>query len=284
MKILIVGCSGFVGSNLARKLCEQHEIIGIYNTNRPNLPQNIKKYKIDATSESAVELCIKDFKPQVVINAAGNKNLQCCERFPYSAYNSNVTVTAALVNVCREVGTKYVHISTDLVFSGNTHHYFELNTPDPNTVYGRTKYAAEIIAQIMPGALIIRTGGLYGIGSPLFAKAYRLLSDGKPIDGFGNIVNRPLYVVDFASLVNDLIMAGTSGIRHIFGFNIVDRHQLLSEYADVFGFDTNLIKMVNAPASFMMPERIVLASNFPSPLPVLRDGLLDFKDELLTCE
>ena len=52
------------------------------------------------------------------------------------------------------MGAKFIHYSTDCVFSGARGNYTEDDTPDAVDVYGLSKYLGEVVGA---GALTLRT-------------------------------------------------------------------------------------------------------------------------------
>ena len=283
MKILIVGGSGFVGSNLVRYLGKKHEIVATFDSCRKNHHQAARWINVRAAQQLSVIDAMQSVKPDVVINAAGYKDVIGCESSPLTAYDNNVSVTAVLADACRSFKKRFIHISTDLVFDGYAAPYTELADPEPMNVYGFSKLAAENISQICQDTIIIRTGGLYGHGHPLLSKAFTELSSHNKMFGFQDAFNTPTFLGNLASSI-DRLLAYNSGIYHIADKTTASRYDLLRIYSEVFGFNSDLIEPTDAPSQLLLPPDVSLRSIFPNPgATTLMEGLTRYKGELL-CE
>ncbi len=283
MKILIVGGSGFVGSNLVRYLSKKHEIVATFDAIHKSLDPAVRRINVRANERLSVKYAMESTNPDVVINAAGYKDVVGCESNPLTAYYSNVSVTATLADACRTFKKRFMHISTDLVFDGYAAPYTELADPEPMNVYGFTKLAAENISQICQDTIIIRTGGLYGHGHPLLSKAFTELSDNNKMFGFQNAFNTPTFLGNLANSI-DRLLAYDAGIYHIADKTTASRYDLLRIYSEVFGFDSDLVEPTDAPQQLLLPPDVSLRSVFPNPgATTLMEGLSKYKEELL-CE
>ncbi len=100
-----------------------------------------------------------------VLNCAGNCALKSCELDPDMAWRINVEGVRNLLELVCEYETRFVHLSVDLVFSGEgLGGHVETDPTDPVTIYGKTMVAAEelILAQL-PTACILRISLPMGI-------------------------------------------------------------------------------------------------------------------------
>lgn len=283
MKILIVGGSGFVGSNLVRYLNKKHDIVATFNSCHKNRHSAAQWMNIRANQQLSIAYAMESANPDVVINAAGYKDVVGCESSPLTAYDNNVSITATLADACRTFKKRFVHISTDLVFDGYAAPYTELADPSPMNVYGFSKLAAENISQICQDTIIIRTGGLYGHGHPLLGKAFTELSGRNKMFGFQDAFNTPTFLGNLAASI-DRLLAYDSGVYHIADKTTASRYDLLRTYSEVFGFNGDLIEPTNAPPQLLLPPDVSLQSVFPNPgATTLTEGLTRYKEELL-CE
>jgi dTDP-4-dehydrorhamnose reductase len=99
----------------------------------------------------------------VVMNAAALSMPSSCRADPSGALALNSLWPAALATVCRDVGARLVHVSSDLVYSGGNPPYVEQSSAVPRSFYGWTKLLGDrMVSRICPGALIVRTSVLFG--------------------------------------------------------------------------------------------------------------------------
>lgn len=93
-------------------------------------------------------------RPEVVINGVGIiKQLKESED-PLLSVEINALLPHRVALACRAIGARFIHISTDCVFSGKAGRYTEQSISDATDLYGRTKYLGEVREH---GALTVRT-------------------------------------------------------------------------------------------------------------------------------
>ena len=63
------------------------------------------------------------------------------------AFNINSKAVAALTDLCNNLGSRLIHISTDFVFDGNIGNYSEYDPPNPQSVYAKSKLQGELEAR-----------------------------------------------------------------------------------------------------------------------------------------
>jgi len=93
-----------------------------------------------------------------VLNCGGSCRLKSCEMDPAMARRVNVEGVSNLLQIIRGSDVRLVHISIDLVYSGEGDGgHVETDPPDPVTVYGQTMVEAEQRVQSeAPDACILR--------------------------------------------------------------------------------------------------------------------------------
>jgi dTDP-4-dehydrorhamnose reductase len=100
-----------------------------------------------------------------VLNCEGTCKLKSCELDPSMAERVNIHTVESLLNVLQGTNTRLVHLSIDLVYSGQRGGgHVECHAVDPVTIYGKTMAQAEkIILQQRPNACILRISLPMGI-------------------------------------------------------------------------------------------------------------------------
>jgi len=247
--ILITGGSGFVGSNLARYFApKQKTIISYFQSSIPDdLLEITKAVQLDIRDAEEVSTIIKQMLPEVVIHAAGNKNVRYCEACPDEAYQTNALGTRNIARACRQIGAYMVYISTDLVFSCTEGGYKETDEPNPNLVYGKTKLQGEdFTLQELENAAICRSGGIYGRKAPLLGWLSSELSRDRVVECFTDIFNTPTYAENLAETISIIIQKRLSGIFHTVGREKVNRFQFFQSYARMFDMNAELLYPVQA--------------------------------------
>ncbi|MBO4401970.1 MAG: sugar nucleotide-binding protein [Selenomonadaceae bacterium] len=239
MKILLTGCSGYVGGIIAPFFSEAAEL---YQTNTRGSFTNYHR-AADLRNIDEVQALAEWIQPDVIIHAAGNKNSKFCEEHEDEAAKINVT---ACENLIRAFGAnvKYIYISSDYVFDGMRGNYTEEDTPAPFTAYGRQKLAAEkIFLTNAPQSFIVRLAALFD-NNATFCKFLRdQFEKNVAVECFDDVFYSPTYYRNFLQILNALVFCEDFS-RRIFhcGGERVSRFRFASMYAEHSGFPTNLVK------------------------------------------
>src|SRR5919202_201460 len=147
MRILLTGGSGRLGTELRAELSAPG--VEIFAPPRAEL---------DITRFEMISEALKSYDPDVIVHAAAYTDVAGAETEREVCWASNVGGTRNVVLALAGRETKLVHISTDYVFWGDVGGYTERDTPGPvRNYYALSKLAAEEVARVRPGTLIIRT-------------------------------------------------------------------------------------------------------------------------------
>ncbi len=209
MKWLITGGSGQLGLALRAEL----DARGVDFV-------SVNSHELDITDQSKVNAFVNSIKPSVIINAAAWTDVDGAEVNESAAYAVNALGPQNLARAAKEVGSTFVQVSTDYVFSGEaTNPWSEHSDYNPQSVYGSTKSDGEkLVLDAYPiGSYVIRTAWLYSADRKNFAKAMtKLALNG---DGEVRVVNdqmgQPTFTGDLAKQIVDLVLSSAPvGIYH----------------------------------------------------------------------
>jgi len=128
--------------------------------------------QIDLTDLEAVSRTVREFAPEVVVNAAAYTAVDQAESQPDIARAINVAAPGQLAKECARSGALMLHYSTDYVNNGDkTEPYVEDDPTGPLSVYGETKLAGDQ-AIIASGCayIIMRTTWVYDIRGKNFLR------------------------------------------------------------------------------------------------------------------
>jgi dTDP-4-dehydrorhamnose reductase len=164
MKILLLGKNGQVGWELQRSLAPLGEVLA--------LDRHSTDFCGDLSQPERLAQTVRDWRPDVVVNAAAHTAVDKAESEPELARCLNATAPAALAQAAAEVGAWLVHYSTDYVFNGQGDTpWQEGSATGPLSVYGQTKLEGEqAIAAACAKHLIFRTSWVYAARGGNFAK------------------------------------------------------------------------------------------------------------------
>jgi len=282
MKLLITGLSGFVGTYVGVAASNQFEIFGTYNNNLPSIKNLSGSMKVDLTDKKTVFNCIEKIKPDIVIHAAGTKNVNYCETHPEYAFESHVVSTRNLVDALHGSSAPLIYISTDCVFDGIKEFYSENDETSPVNQYGKVKLIAEeYIKQNTSNYLVVRISLMFGwtVGEQLSNTVQDVilnLRKNNTITLSQTSYNTPLYARDACQIIIELVKNNTyNGVVHLAGNTRLSRYELGITTAKMFSFDEKLI----IPTTENLPNRPVnscLSMNYiPQKLGLLPCELLD---------
>ena len=140
-KILITGISGFIGNYLHKYKPDNIQLIGTYFKNKPVLFETeiceLNLMRVDDFIKNNIQ------KFDIVIHCAAESSLVECEKNQERAYILNSEATEKLVSWSFKQKSKFLFLSTDIVFDGNKGEYSETDNPQPINVYGQSKLEAE---------------------------------------------------------------------------------------------------------------------------------------------
>jgi dTDP-4-dehydrorhamnose reductase len=151
MKIVIVGSTGQLGTDLMKTLREDHELIGLTH-------QDIE------VSNYGSCLTLKEHHPDVIINTAAFHKTDQCEEEPEKTFLINAIGPKNVAKISKEIEATTIFISTDYVFDGAKNKpYTEDDAPNPINTYGISKLAGELYTKQNPKHYVIRTASLFGV-------------------------------------------------------------------------------------------------------------------------
>lgn len=185
--ILVTGGNGQLGSELK-------EIT-------PNFPEYNFLFTdvsdLNITAHDEVRRFIERNNINIILNCAAYTAVDKAESEPELADSINHLAVANFAQIAKDKNIKLIHISTDYVFDGTNHKpYVERDTPNPQSVYGKTKLDGELaMRKINPAnSVIIRTSWVYSRFGNNFVKTMLRLAETKDeisvvVDQIGSSTN-----------------------------------------------------------------------------------------------
>ena len=159
-------------------------------------------FDLDIRAHDEVRKFIVRNNINVIINCAAYTAVDKAESEPELSDAINHLAVANFAQIAKEYSIKLIHISTDYVFDGTSFKpYTETDTPNPKSVYGKTKLDGELSMQkINPAnSIIIRTSWLYSKFGNNFVKIILSLADNrKEISVVSDQIGSPTNAADLA--------------------------------------------------------------------------------------
>jgi dTDP-4-dehydrorhamnose reductase len=163
MRFAVIGNRGMFGSEMTLLLADQgHDVLGF---NRETL-------NLDDSIESIVS-GLEGF--DAVINAVAYTAVDKAETEIELANLVNGDYAGKLARASKIVSAKFLHVSTDYVFDGNSETPYATDAiPNPQGAYGRSKLLGEkLVEDSGANYTIFRTAWLYGANGRCFPKVMR---------------------------------------------------------------------------------------------------------------
>jgi len=218
---LITGGDGMVGSYIDFGISTNHR-------------------SLDVTDFKEVLATCKHHEPKLIIHLAAETDFDRCERDTSHAYMVNAIGTYNVAFAAREVGAKFVYVSTSAVFDGNKEGpYSEEDIPNPQNHYGHSKYLGEIATTgLLKDALIVRICWVFGGGvtkdQKFVAKILKQL-DQPIINVVASKCGSPTYGKDLVEGIKQLVKDGKTGIYHMGNEGTPTRADVVREIIRITG-------------------------------------------------
>ncbi|ACE62125.1 dTDP-4-dehydrorhamnose reductase [Actinobacillus pleuropneumoniae] len=253
-RFLITGAKGQVGHCLTKQLQGKADILAV------------DREELDITKRDAVFNVVREFRPDVIINAAAHTAVDRAESEVELSEAINVKGPQYLAEAANEVDAIILHISTDYVFEGTgSGEYKENDEPNPQGVYGKTKLAGEIaVQQANKKHIILRTAWVFGEHGNNFVKT--MLRLGKERDVLGIVSDQfggPTYAGDIAKALIQIANAIMGGRTDVFGIYHFTGKPYVSwaDFANAI-FDEAVLQKVIEKAPLV---NFISTSDYPTP-------------------
>lgn len=144
----------------------------------------LSRAEVDLTHPDAIARAIGEAgETDLVLNAAAYTAVDKAEAEPDLAYAVNAWAPGAMARACQARGLPLLHVSTDMVFSGEkSGAYVESDAPAPLHVYGASKLAGEqAVLNACDRALVMRVSWLFSAYGQNFLQMMLRLAETQPV-------------------------------------------------------------------------------------------------------
>ena len=259
MIALVTGATGLLGGYLVEELRRAgDDVVAVGGPGRG-------EGGVELSDDEALRALVRRVRPDVVFHTAALSAVADCARDPERARRLNVVGAATLAAAAG--AARFVHVSTDMVFDGESAPYREGDPTAPTSVYGRTKRDAEaaVLAEARRSA-VVRVSLLFGPTKNerrgFFDHLLAQLRAAAPIVLFDDEWRTPLSLRAAAEALRVIGRSDVGGVLHLGGPERLSRFEIGKRVAAVLGLSDRAL----VPGS-----RTAIASAEPRP----RDLSLD---------
>ena len=256
-RLLIIGASGFVGSNWALAASAHFEVVGAAR----HPPALGRWVSLDITDPESVREAFHDVRPDAVTLLAALSDIDRCQREQELAERINVDGALNVARQCAQMGVRLLYTSTDAVFDGTLGVYHEHDPPTPPNWYGETKARAErSIAELLPSATIVRPSlvlgkSALGSGNSYLEKVIGNLRAGNRIISPTFEYRNPIDVRTLCEFFAELTQReDATGIFHVGASDKISRFELARMIAERTGHDADLVVPQTEPVPGRAPR------------------------------
>jgi dTDP-4-dehydrorhamnose reductase len=241
-KVLIIGAAGRMGAALARHCALNQEVIRFTRSN------------LDVTDIGKIKPTLEKVDFDCLIYTAGITNVDYCEDHAKEAALTNLDTPRALAEFCQERKLRFIHVSTDYVFSGDgTGKLRETDAAEPVNVYGRTKLDGEkAVLAVSSEFLVLRVSWLFGPDKPSFPDMViaRALENDR-VEVIADKWSCPTYSEDLARwiepMIDDLRYKGILHLSNSGSCSWEEYGQTTLDHASKMGLPLKAFKVVPVP-------------------------------------
>ncbi len=255
MRILVTGSNGLLGQKIVQQLLNANIsfLATSLGSNRNDDCPTTVYCSMDITDQAEIQRVLANFNPTHVIHTAAMTNVDACELDPLTCQKINVDAVRYLSNACQKMGVHFQLLSTDFVFDGAKGNYVETDTPNPLSVYAKSKVEGEKLVMSLPNLSysIVRTIIVYGTGKNLSRSnivlwAKEALQKGQELSIIDDQFRAPTWADDLAWACIRICELNEKGIFHIAGPETMSIFNLVERIAQHYKLPMSQVKRTNS--------------------------------------
>ena len=189
--------------------------------------------EIDALEINTVTKLIDKLNPDLILNCIGIVKQIKESQNPLLSIEINSLFPHKIANHVESSKTRFIHISTDCVFSGEKGNYLETDQSDAKDLYGKTKFLGELTSY--KNSITLRTSI---IGPELKGRLSLLewfLNAKESVNGFTNAIYSGFTTLELTNIIENYVIPNPniSGLYNV-SSDSISKHDLLNIIAKVY--------------------------------------------------
>ncbi|MDM8287897.1 NAD(P)-dependent oxidoreductase [Slackia piriformis] len=269
--VWVTGCRGFLGGEMV----ERFERAG-YNVVGTDV-------ELSVCEPERLEAFAEEVQPSIVVNCAGIRREATTLSTRVKAYEVNALGARNVALAANTVGSTIVQVSSDDVYSAKLDEPVnEFDSPEPDTPYGKSKRAGEMMVRNTTNDhIIVRSSWLYHASSGRMKAILDAAREGGTIEVRTDQFAAPTSVSLYADLIFRALDKGATGTFHIVSRGRASRYDFAAKILEYAGYDPEKVLIpVEDPRT---AENIVLESMLLDiagiELPTWEDDLKRYMEE-----
>lgn len=226
-KILILGSTGMLGHVVERYFLESaHKLETVSRTGNST-------HNIDVSNFDKLKSLLINNNFDFVINCIGILVHESKSNV-FNAVRINSLLPLQLDIWSKEIGFRFLHISTDCVFSGIRGLYSELDITDAKDIYGKSKSLGECLKY---NSTVLRTSIIGPEISDHKTGLFNwVINSSGEVDGYTNVYWNGITTLELAKVIRELCDSNSrfDGIYTISSDHIVSKYDLVSKISEIF--------------------------------------------------
>jgi len=282
-RVLVLGASGLLGSNVFNAFSTKFETHGTYFRSENYCEENL--YKVDASDFRALKSRILELNPSRIINCLGLTSVEECESRPEASWKLNSEIPIFISYLAKKIGAQLIHVSTDHLFSKVEVPRSESEQVIPINQYGFTKMAAEkTILKQNEYALILRTnffGHSEKESKSILDFAINSMKTNTVINGFDDVLFTPVGVSEISNFLINPISLKAKGLLNFASSETISKYEfmvMVSQVLKKYDAVINRTSISNSELSVPRPNYMALSATrltneFAYNLPTIQEML-----------
>jgi dTDP-4-dehydrorhamnose reductase len=265
-KILLTGVTGQVGWELQKSLMNLGEVIPV------SRHVNNSHLYMDLSKPDSIRQVIREIQPDLIINPGAYTAVDKAESEPELAMAVNGIAPGIIAEEAKLIGAGVIHYSTDYVFDGKSSKpYTEIDQPEPQNIYGKTKLAGEkAIQAIAVPHLIIRTSWVYGLrGKNFLMTMLKLAKEREELKVVDDQVGSPTWSRLIAESTAQILSLGKYNFQDFFHNNSGTYHLTSTGQTSWYDFAKAIFEVVPNRNQYKL-QNLVAIPTFEYPTPTKR--------------
>lgn len=225
--VWVTGADGFIGTEISQRF----EKAG-YNVVGTDLALSV-------CEQERLEAFAEEIQPDIVVNCAGIRRDATNLATRIKAYEVNAVGARNVALAANTVGAVIVQVSSDDVYSSKlAEPVNEFDSPQPNTPYGKSKRAGEMMVRnTTPDHLIIRSSWIYHAESGQMRAILDAARAGKKIEVRTDQFADPTSVALYVDMIIRALEKDATGTFHMVARGSTSRYGFAAKILEYAGYN-----------------------------------------------